>query len=132
MNLLDIESRVFSRIRNKYPTELKTKYPDTYFTTSDRVATNPKFPTVYVHEMNPTEEAQDLENMTLNAITSTFQIEVTDNSSMSNATEVMNYVVGVMKTMRYGVISMPEFSNTTSVFRKVARFRRVIGSGDVL
>jgi len=132
MNLLDIESRVFSRIKNKCPQSLKDKYPNIYFTTSDRVQTNPKFPTVYVHEMNPVEEAQDLENQTINAVISSFQIEVTDNSSMSNATEVMNFVVETMKTMRYGVVSMPEFSNTTSVFRKIARFRRVIGSGDVL
>ena len=132
MNLLDIESRVVSRLKNKYPSALKTKYPNTDFTTSNRVADNPKFPSVYVHEMSSSEEGRDLDGLTLNAIMSTFQIEVTDNEDMTKATEVMNYVVQTMKTMRYEVVTMPEFSNTQSVFRKVARFRRVIGSGDVL
>lgn len=132
MNLLDIESRVVSRLKNKYPSALKTKYPNTNFTTSSRELDNPKFPSVYVHEMGSSEEGRDLEGLTINAILSTFQIEVTDNNDMTNATDVMNYVVQTMKTMRYEVVTMPEFSNNQSVYRKIARFRRVIGSGDVL
>lgn len=132
MNLLDIESRVVSRLKNKYPSALKTKYPNTNFTTSSGELDNPKFPSVYVHEMGSSEEGRDLEGLTINAILSTFQIEVTDNNDMTNATDVMNYVVQTMKTMRYEVVTMPEFSNNQSVYRKIARFRRVIGSGDVL
>lgn len=130
--MLDIQTRVFSRIKNKYPKELKTKYPNTFFTTSDRVADNPLFPTVYVHEMQSVEMGRDLEGTTINAIRSTFQIEVTDNASMSNAKEVMENVVSTMKSMRYEVITMPTFQNTPSVYRIVARFRRVIGAYDVL
>lgn len=130
--MLDIEMRVFSRIKNKYPDALKIKYPNTSFTTSDRVAKDPKFPTVYVHEMSGSELARDLDGTSINAIRSTIQIEVTDNESMARAREVMQNVVQTMKTMRYEVNTMPEFSNTPTVYRVVARFRRVIGSGDVL
>ena len=132
MNLLDMESRIVSRLKNKYPSELKTKYPNTNFTTTNRESDNPKFPSVYVHEMGSSEMGRDLEGTEINAILSTFQIEVKDSESMTNATEVMNYVVQTMKTMRYEVVTMPEFSNPQSVYRKIARFRRVIGSGDVL
>lgn len=130
--MLDIQSRVFSRLKNKYPTTLQTKYPNTLFTTSDRISDNPQFPTVYVHEMQSQELGRDFDGTTINAIRSNFQIEVTDCDNMSNATEVMNYVVSAMKSMRYEVTSMPEFQNTQSVYRKVARFRRVIGASDVL
>lgn len=130
--MIDVNQKVFSRLKNKYPTTLKTKYPNTHFTTSDRVSDNPKFPTIYVHEMSSSELARDLDGTRINAIQSSFQIDVFDNESISNATEVMNYVVSTMKTMRYEVTSMPEFSNTQDVYRKVARFRRVIADGDVL
>lgn len=128
--MLDIESKVFSRIKNKCPQALKTKYPNINFTTSDRVPTNPKFPTVYVHEISSSELADDLQGTSINALRSTIQIEVTDNESISNAREVMNYVVNTMKTMRYRVTLMPEFQNTSSVYRVIARFRRTIGSGE--
>lgn len=130
--MLDIETRVFSRVKNKYPATLKTKYPNTSFTTSDRVATNPKFPTVYVHEMGSVELGRDLDGTTINAVRSTIQIEVTDNESMARAREVMHSVVEIMKTMRYEVTTIPEFNNTPEIYRVVARFRRVLGSGDVL
>lgn len=130
--MLDIQETVFSRVKNKYPAKLKTKYPNTFFTTSDRVAKDPKFPTVYVHEMNGKEQGRDLDGTKINAVLSTFQIEVTDNASMSNATEVMNYVVSVMKSMRYEVVTMPEFNNTPDSYRKVARFRRMVACSDVL
>lgn len=130
--MLDIETRVFSRIKNKYPARLKTMFPNTNFTTSDRVADDPQFPTIYVHEMSSVEKGNDLENTTINAVLSTFQIEVYDNESMDNARIVMNNVVETMKSMGFSIVSMPEFKNSQSVYRRVARFRRMIGSGDTL
>lgn len=130
--LNDIQSTVFSRLKNKYPQSLKTKYPNTRFTTSDREPQNPQFPNIYVHERSSMEMGEDLEGNTLNAVMSSFQIDVTDNSAMENATEVMNYVLSTMKALRFEVVTMPEFQNTTSVFRKIAVFRRVIGDGDIL
>lgn len=132
MNLENIEASVLSRLKNKFPSSMKTKYPDANFTTDDRVPDEPKFPTIYVHEMGSVEEGQDLEGLTINAVMSTIQVDVKDNKSMNNVSDVMSYVVKTMKTMRYEVVTMPEFSNTQSVHRKVARFRRMIGSGDVL
>ena len=130
--MINVEESVFSRVKNKYPAALKTKYPDTFFTTSNRVAKEQTFPTVYIHEMQSQETARDLQQNTINAILATFQIEVTDNKSMSNATEVMNYVVSAMKTMRFEVLQIPEFNNNPEIYRKIARFRRVIADGDVL
>lgn len=130
--MIDIQSTVVSRLKNKYPQTLKTKYPNTRFTTSDVIPQNPKFPTVYVHERGSMETGEDLDRTTINAVTASFQIDVEDNSSMENATEVMNYVLQTMKALRFGVVTMPEFKNTTDVYRKVAVFRRVIGDGDIL
>ena len=130
--LNDIQSTVFSRLKNKYPSSLKTKYPDTTFTTSDRVPQDPKFPTVYVHERGAVEMGSDLDGVHLSAVQTTFQIDVTDNSSMENTSEVMNYVLEQMKALRFKVVTMPEFQNSQSVYRKVGVFRRVIADGDTL
>lgn len=130
--MIDIDNTVFSRVKNKYPSALKTKYPNTSFTTSNRVGDNPKFPTVYVHQIASSEMAMDFEGTSINAIEASFQIEVTDNVSMSNANEVMNYVVSTMKSMRFNVTSIPEFDNTPDRYRKVARFRRTIADNDSL
>lgn len=130
--MLDLEIIVFSRIKNRFSAELIRKFPNAYFTTSDRAVAQPRFPTIYIHEMSGREMGQDLAGTEINAVLSTFQIEVFDNMSESNVSEVMANIVNTMKSMRFDVISMPEFRNDNDVYRKVARFRRVIGSADIL
>ena len=78
------------------------------------------------------ETGEDLQGDTINAVWSSFHIEVTTNTKMNDAKEVMNEVVRIMKTMSFQVIVTPEFQNTDSTYRRVARFRRIIGAGDVL
>lgn len=127
-----LESQVDTRIKTQFSKKLKDRYQNLNFTTSDQSDTAPKFPTVYIHEMPGVETGADLQGNTINAVWSSFQIEVTTNTKMNEAKEVMDEVVRIMKTMRFQVTSMPEFQNTDSVYRRVARFRRIIGADDVL
>ena len=128
----DIESIVYTRIKIALSGKLKTKYKDLSFTNTDIVPQNPKFPTVYIHELNGYEKANDLENEEIHAVESSFQIEVTDNVSQARAKEVMNEVVKVMKKMKFSGTNMPEFQNIDGYFRNVFRCRRTIGKDDVL
>lgn len=127
-----LESQILTRIKTQFPEKVKEKYPDLNFTTSDRSSANPKFPTVYVHEMGGSETANDMENTEVIAVISSFQIEVTTNTKQSDAKTVMDEIVKIMKRMRFSIIAMPEFQNTESTFRSVARFRRKIAEDDVL
>lgn len=127
-----LESQVYTRIKTQFPSKLKEKYKNINFTTENKVDALPRFPTVYIHEMPGMETGADLQGGTINAVWSSFQIEVTTNTKMNEAKEVMDEVVRIMKTMRFQVTSMPEFQNTDSVYRRVARFRRIIGADDVL
>ena len=68
----------------------------------------------------------------INAVLSAFQIEVTPNTSQSEAKTVLDEVVKIMKKMRYKVIALPEFPHPASTYRSVARFRRTIAEDDVL
>ena len=130
--MLDIETIVFSRIKAILTSKLKTKYPDITFTTSDKVSSNPKFPNVYVHLLGSQEIGEDLENNTINGVLATFQIETTHNEKQTISKDVINEVVGVMKSMRFTVTMMPESQNTDTAKRCVARFRRTIGNLDVI
>ena len=132
VDMLNVESIVFTRIKGKFPQNLKTKYKDLSFTTSNKVQATAKFPNVYVHLLPAVEKGQDLEGLTINGGLFTFQIEVTDSQSQNLADEVMQGVVTIMKSMRFEVMAFPEFRNTDSAYRSVARFRRVIGNGDTL
>ena len=128
----DLSSIIFTKIKVQFSISIKKKYPDLYFTNSDKVQKLPKFPTVYIHEMGSAERGNDLENSEINAALSTFQIDVTDNQSQNRANEVMGEVVRIMKSMRFSVVTMPEFQNTDSAYRSVARFRRAIAENDIL
>uniref|UniRef100_A0AAU8B7M1 DUF3168 domain-containing protein n=1 Tax=Dulem virus 39 TaxID=3145757 RepID=A0AAU8B7M1_9CAUD len=128
----DISSIVFTRVKVQFSSTINTKYPDLYFTNSDKTQTTSKFPTVYVHEVGSIEQGQDIDNTGINAVLSTFQIDVIDSQSQERANEVMGEVVRIMKGMRFSITAMPEFKNTDSDYRSVARFRRMIGAGDTL
>ena len=127
-----LESQVYTRIKTQFPSKLKEKYKNINFTTENKVDALPRFPTVYIHEMPGMETGADLQGGTINAVWSSFQIEVTTNTKQSDAKEVMDEVMKIMKKMRFQVISMPEFQNTDSTYRRVARFRRMIADDDIL
>lgn len=131
VDLMNIENLVFTRIKVQFSEKLKAKYTNLYFTTSDKAQTTPKFPTIYIHELPAVETGNDLENTEINGKLATFQIEVFDNQSQTRATEVMTEVVKIMKSMRFSINEMPHFDNTDT-YRKVVRFRRIIGNGDDL
>lgn len=129
----DIQSIVFSRIKREGTKQLKTKYPDIFFTTSSEAEDTPSFPTVYIKRLQGAERGQDLEGTSINAFVSSFQIEVTDNKSDGRAQEVANVVCLIMKSMRYQMLGEPFADNTQNgVHRNVARYQRIVGYNDTL
>ena len=125
---------VFTRISEDFSQEIKTKYEMTAsnFSSVDSANKNAVFPFVYVHAMQASEVGADLRGDEVNAGNFAFQIDVYDNKSQMRAREVMNEVVRIMKSMRFFVNSMPEFSTSDNVHRCTMRARRIIGAGDVL
>lgn len=128
----DIASMVFTRIKVEATQKLRSKYPNINFTTSDKVRTEPIFPNVYVKELQGSERGQTLDGESVNAILSSFQIEVADNVSDNRAREVANVVFLIMKKMKYEAIGLPFPDNIDGVHRNVARYRRIIGYNDIL
>ena len=128
----NIQNTVLTRIKAEGNKQLKSKYPDIRFTPSSKTQTNPKFPTVYVKRMQGAERGQTLDGQSVNAILSSFQIEVADNVSDDRAQEVADVVYEIMKSMRFQVLGEPIADNTDSEYRNIARYQRLIGANDII
>lgn len=130
-----VPSFVYGRIKAGFPKNVKDKYgmTDRNFSTVNKNNDEPVFPFVLVKALPSMEAGEDLEGDTINAALFTFQVDVFDNRSQNRARDVMREVVRIMKDMRFQVVAMPEFDiGDDGVYRSTARFRRMIGSGDVL
>lgn len=132
--ILEIPSIVFTRIKTEFSENIKQKYnmQNNNFSTVSTSNTTPTFPFVYVQTLPSIEQGQDLECKTINGGLFAFQIDVTDNKSQARTKEVMSEVLKSMKNMGFEINSMPNFEKQENLYRMSARFRRVIGSGDIL
>lgn len=131
-DLFTIESKVYTRLKNNVSETFISKYPSYTVTTKDKRPANMTYPYVYVHEMTGIERGSTLENDTLAALNVTIQVEVYSDKSQTVTSDTMKEIVRIMKSMRFSVSAFPENLNTDSVYRKVARFERLIGDGDTL
>lgn len=132
MVLDTLESQVYSRIKNKMPSTIKSKYKDLNFTTNSISLAEPKFPCVYIHMIQSPEDGEDLEGTEINAVYASFVIEVVDNESQANTNTISKEVQKIMKQMRFKVVGFPYNDNNDSTYRKVSRYRRTIANNDVL
>ena len=131
--IMYVQSYVFSKIVSEFSDELKTAYSITTnnFSTVESSNEDAVFPFVYVHLLPATESGIELENDRINGGIFTFQVEVYDNQSQPRVREVMGEIVRIMKKMRFEINSMPEL-NKSDINSATARFRRAIGSSDII
>lgn len=127
----DLPTMVFTRIKAEGTKRLKQRYPDIFFTNSDRVQTQAKFPTVYIQKQPGRELGRTFEKKGVNGIQSDYQIEVTDNESQNNAF----YVSGVIKEIMhdelgYEIVTDTFPNNDTQTYKAVTRYSRPIGFND--
>ena len=128
-----LPSLVFSRIKEEFSNNIKTEYGMTgaNFSTTDSSNKKAIFPFVYIHLLPAMEEGETFEGETINGGLFTFKIDVYDNESQNRARQVMGDIVRIMKSMRFSVVSMPEF-DSTDTHGCTGRFRRTRGVGDVI
>lgn len=129
MDLLQLESIVTTQLRVRVPRLTNNRYPNMSFT--NEVSDNtPSFPNVYVHELESYELGNDLANQEIHALRDTIQIEVSTNTSKSDARIVINACINAMKALSYSLVSGAVYMKINNVHRYVIRVRRVIASGD--
>ena len=130
--VLDRQTTIYSKAKAMLTAELKSKYPDLYITDNGETVSNPKFPSIYINFLQPIERGQDLENISINAIylTAEVQVTVTTAQGMNVAREVSYTVTDVFKSMRFNA-TMPDFNNDgDGTKRMIARYSRIIGYND--
>lgn len=128
----DLGTTIFSIVKSKTLTELKSKYPNIFVTDKGKTTGKAVFPTVYIQEMSGSERGADLEGRSINAVLETIQVDVTTNTSRADANKVMATVSDIFKQMRFTVQSMPTFEYNGETYRRTARFQRIIGANDRL
>lgn len=132
MWISDIETDVFSRLKTEGIIALRKKFPKIFYTAEAESEDEPVFPTIYLQELSGTEQGRDLEGTEINAVLSSFQIDISDNDSKANVKAVMNQALKTMKSMRFEVMGTPTYRKVNGVYVGTARFRRVIAKNDIL
>lgn len=129
MELTYLESIVTTQLKVKVPKLTNNQFPNLSFDNeiSDKT---PTFPHVYIHELEPSEVGNSIPNDTIHALRDTFQIEVTSNTSKSDARTVINACVKAMKSLRYGIVMFPLYTKDNNIHRFIIRARRIVASGD--
>lgn len=127
-----IASFIFTELKKQGLERLstKTEYANAFFTTSSRVQTTAKFPTIYLEKLQGSERARTLEKGVPNAIVSTFQVIVTDNVSQFRANDVADIVSDIMNELGYELMADPTPTASQDTYQNIARYRRTIGKNE--
>lgn len=127
-----IASFIFTELKKQGLERLstKTEYANAFFTTSSRVQTTAKFPTIYLEKLQGSEQARTLEKGVPNAIVSTFQVIVTDNVSQFRANDVADIVSDIMNELGYELMADPTPTASQDTYQNIARYRRTIGKDE--
>lgn len=123
---------ILNRIFTQVSYMLKKKYSALNCTTKGENVGQAQFPTMYMHELPAVETANDLDNTTINAIICTIEIQVFTKNNETMCKDIMNDAVLEMKRFRFNVTDMPIVDTSNYISKGVARFRRIVGSGDQL
>ena len=125
-----IGSVIFTQFKTRTKGILSPKFPKLKFTSDGENLENTKLPTVYFRELTPAERGMTLDNTSVNALFETIQITVYS-QERKDVTEIMNACVLGMKQLRFSISGFPIYDRKKDIHYCVARFRRMIGEGDV-
>lgn len=127
----EIENTVLTRLDYMLAQRTDAPYPSLVVTSANQNQVT-AFPTLYIHELEPVEAGQDLVNQSINAVISTFEAQVWTNETEIECRKILADVISEMKGMRFSVTAFPNVQTDNKIAWGVARFRRMIGSGDTL
>ena len=127
----EIESKVFTYISYKMTEKTGAPYPQLNCTTKSQTTTPSKFPTLYLHNLTPVEQSQDLENDEVNSLLATIEIQVFSNQSEDEANNIMTSAIAFMKDLRWNVTMFPDPQTNDKVSFTIARFRKLVTEDDI-
>lgn len=126
----ELESTIFTTVQYELKIKDGAPFPKLKCTTVSQSDKPSEFPTLYLHELPEAELGQDLENRTVNAVRCTIETQVFSNKSETEVRKILSAVILVMKGLRFNVTMFPDPDTRNGIAVGIARFSRVIGSGD--
>lgn len=93
---------------------------------------NRKFPTVYLKKLQGQPRGRTLEDTKVNAILSSFQIEVVTNTNQADAEIIADVIADIMIGMGFDMVGEPFPDNDYDTYRNISRWQRLIGYDDKL
>ena len=127
-----ITSFIFTELKKRGLERLsaKTEYANAFFTTSSKVQTTAKFPTIYLEKLPGAERGRTLEKGVPNAIDSAFQVIITDNVNQFRANDVADIVSDIMNELGYEPMQDPTPTASQDTYQNIARYGRTIGKDE--
>lgn len=126
-----IESSIFTYLQYMMKNRQNAPYPRLNCTTKSQSTKPSEFPTLYIHNLNPVEMAQDLENDEVNALLATIEIQVFSNVSEKEANDIMTTAISLMKENRWNVTMFPDPQTSDKISYAIARFRKLVTESDI-
>lgn len=126
-----IESSIFTYLQYMMKNRQNAPYPRLNCTTKSKSTKPSEFPTLYIHNLNPVEMAQDLENDEVNALLATIEIQVFSNVSEKEANDIMTTAISLMKENRWNVTMFPDPQTSDKISYAIARFRKLVTESDI-
>ena len=129
----EIESTIYTILQYKLAYKADAPFPELNCTTSSQnesLEGVSGFPTLYIHMLSPVEIGNDLYNEDVTAVRATFDLQVYSDTSEEECRKIMNACVLEMKKLRFKVTMFPDPQTTDKKYYAVARFNRIIASGD--
>lgn len=132
--MLSVWNKVNKRLQQKLKTDSDAPYPKLALTSKDVSDEPPSFPCLFVNSLGEPTEGSDFQNNQC-YITSTIELQSysaeSPDGSQTEARQIMDKAGDEMLSMGYQLIAGP-YQDNKGYFRTIARFRRLVGSGDKL
>lgn len=129
----EIESTIFTLLQYVLVEKADAPYPTLNCTTSSQnesLENVDDFPALYVHLLPPIEMGNDLRNEVVAAINATVELQVFSDQSEKECREIMNACILEMKRLHFNINMFPDPQTVDKKYFAIARFNRVIASGD--
>lgn len=140
----EIQKRGKEKLKNTRDYSGRNKFPTVNFTTANKNKANltaeeqekekekRKFPTVYLQKLQGQPRGRTLEDTKVNAILSSFQIEVVTNTNQTDAEIIADVLADIMIDMGFDMVGEPFPDNDYDTYRNISRWQRLIGYNDKL
>jgi len=131
--MLSVIGKVNARLVEKLQTESGAPYHgETLEFTSVSSKAPTVFPTLSVVSIGEPTTGEDLSGIVQPGIISSIELSSYTDTSLHDATELLDYASDVMQSMGYQLVYGQFTVSDVEPFCKTCRFRRIVGSGDYL